>query len=345
MRCTRLLDTVLEMTQFPGSPVLRAHMEHFWADVRNQTPTPAEGLFGSRSVCWKVDRESALFLGAGRAALLQLAHPWVAAALDQHSSLRSDPLARFHNTFRVVFTMVFGSLDQALAASRHLYEVHSGIQGEVPADIVQYRKGSQYAANEVNALLWVYATLIESALIAHDCVLPPLSIDERELYYSESVRIAGLFGIPAGALPPNWTAFEAYTHAMLASDALGVNSLSRELAHGVLHGRGTWMPVPAWYRALTTAWLPVRLRDEFSLEYGARENTVATTVSKWLPLIYRCLPPRLRFVGPYQEARARLAGRRINPLVRLSNHFWMGQPLMMFGGQSSRTSDRRSRLR
>jgi uncharacterized protein (DUF2236 family) len=305
-------------------------MEHFWAASRSETLNPAEGIFGPHSVCWKINRESALFLGAGRAALLQLAHPWVAAALDQHSSLRSDPLARFHNTFRIVFTMVFGGLDQALAASRHLYELHTGIQGEVPAEVGRYRQGSLYAANEVNALLWVYATLIESALIAHDCVLPPLSNDERETYYSESARIAALFGIAAAALPPNWTAFEAYTRTMLSSDALGVNSLSRELGHGVLHGRGTWLPIPRWYRALTAAWLPARLRDEFSLEYDPREHAAATTAAKWLPLIYRRLPPTLRFVGPYHEAQARLAGRHINPLVRLSNHFWMGQPLMMF---------------
>ena len=331
MRCAELSDTVLEMTQAPISPVLREHMEHFWAAVRNGTPHPVEGIFGPHSVCWKIDRESALFLGAGRAALLQLAHPWVAAALAQHSSLRSDPLARFHNTFRVVFTMVFGSLDQALAASRHLYELHTGIQGEVTADIGRYQQGSRYAANEVNALLWVYATLIESALIAHDCVLPPLSNDDRETYYAESARIAALFGIPAAALPQNWTAFEAYTHAMLSSDVLGVNSLSRDLAHGVLHGRGSWLPVPDWYRALTAAWLPARLREEFSLDYGTREQNAAASASKWLPRIYRRLPPALRFVGPYQEAQARIAGHRTNPLIRLSNHFWMGQPLMMFG--------------
>ncbi|MGB6688169.1 MAG: oxygenase MpaB family protein [Terracidiphilus sp.] len=77
---------------------------------------PRGGIFGPDSVTWKINRESALFLGAGRAAILQLAHPWVATALEQHSNLLSKPVARFHNTFRVVFTMVFGTLDQALRA-------------------------------------------------------------------------------------------------------------------------------------------------------------------------------------------------------------------------------------
>src|SRR6266567_9363050 len=83
------------------------------AAVEHATPDPRAGIFGPNSISWKINRESALFLGAARAALLQLAHPWVATALEQHSSLMSRPIARFHSTFRIVFAMIFGSLDQA----------------------------------------------------------------------------------------------------------------------------------------------------------------------------------------------------------------------------------------
>jgi hypothetical protein len=70
------------------------------------------GIFGPRSMTWRVDREAAVFLGAGRALLLQLAHPWVATAIEQHSDTFADPISRFHRTFSVVFTMVFGRLEQ-----------------------------------------------------------------------------------------------------------------------------------------------------------------------------------------------------------------------------------------
>jgi uncharacterized protein (DUF2236 family) len=254
----------------------------------------------------------------------------VAAALDQHSNLRNDPLARFHNTFRVVFTMIFGTLDQALAASRHLYVLHTRIQGELPASAGAHPEGSHYEANEVKALLWVYATLVESALLAYDTVMPPLSAGERETYYSESRRMAALFGIPSDALPADWSAFAAYNHAMWQSETLGVNSLSREMAHRVLHGRGSWVPIPHWYRSLTAAWLPVRLRDGFALQFGQREEAAAAMAASWLPRVYRHMPAALRFVGPYREAQARLLGRRVDRLTKLSNRFWMGQPRMMF---------------
>jgi uncharacterized protein (DUF2236 family) len=226
-------------------PVAQEEIERLWSTVAEHISEPRAGIFGPSSISWKINRESALFLGAGRAALLQLAHPWVATALDRHSSLRSDPLARFHNTFRIVFTMIFGTLEQALAASRHVYNLHTRVQGEMPEAIGVYEKGSRYLANEVNALTWVYATLIESAVLAYDSVLPPLSRDERETYYTESKTLAALFGIPASALPAGWSGFEAYTRAMLASEMLGVNGSSREMAHRILHGEGTWVPVPA----------------------------------------------------------------------------------------------------
>ncbi|WP_263365680.1 oxygenase MpaB family protein [Edaphobacter bradus] len=312
------------------SNVSNNDIEALWNSVEEETADPREGIFGWSSVSWKVNREAALFLGAGRAALLQLAHPWVAAALDQHSNLRNDPVARFHNTFRVVFTMIFGTLSQALAASRHLYSLHTRITGELPEGVAGYRRGGHYAANEVNALLWVYSTLVESALMAYDCVLPPLSQEERKSYYAESRMMAALFGIPAEALPADLGAFEEYNRGMWDSDRLGVSTLSREMAQGVLHGRGSLVTIPEWYRALTAAWMPERLRVEFGLGFGRQEQQAALKALRWLPIIYRRLPGAVRFVGPYQEALARLEGKHVRSLVVTSNRFWMGQGRMMF---------------
>lgn len=312
-----------------ATPVTIDWLERHLGAVSARNADPRAGIFGPDSASWKVHRESGLFLAAGRAALLQLAHPWVATAIAHHSNVLHDPIARFHNTFRVVFTMFFGSLDQVLASSRYLYQLHTGIQGELPESIAAYSKGSRYRANEVNALLWVFATLIESAMFAYECVLPPLSGEERERYYAETKTFAALFGIPSEALPADWDAFEAYNREMHASNALGVNDLSRELAHGVLRGTSR-VPVPHWYRALTAQWMPERFRAEFGLDYGEADRAAATRALRWLPRVYRTFPSSLRFVGPYQEAQARLRGQKAGLLVRASNRFWMGQPHTMF---------------
>ena len=240
------------------------------------------------------------------------------------------PIARFHNTFRVVFTMVFGSLDQALAAARHLYALHTRIRGEMTGDVARWRRGSHYEANEIAALRWVFANSLKAQswpMIARS----PLTAAEREQYYAECKTLAGLFGIPTTALPENWEAFAAYNCAMHASDELGVTDAARDMAHNLLAGVGSWIRPPHWYRALTAEWMPERFRYEFNLDFSAAEQQSAASAKRRLPGIYRRLPSAIRFTGPWREAQARLAARRVSALTRWSNRFWIGRPLLPFG--------------
>jgi uncharacterized protein (DUF2236 family) len=316
-----------------GGSVSPRDSEALLAAVASRVADPNAGIFGPQSVSWRINRESALFLGAGRAALLQLAHPWVAAALAEHSTVMNKPIARFHNTFRVVFAMVFGSLDQALGAARHLYALHTRIRGTLPENIAGWRRGSRYGANQIAALRWVFATLVESAVMAHDCVLPPLTAAERERYYAECKTLAALFGIPMEALPENWQAFAAYIRQMCEPDdpdasELGISTAARTQARHLLNGAGSLIRPPRWYRALTTEWLPERFRTEFALDFGAVEQRAAARARASLPKIYKRLPHAVRFIGPWREAQARLASRNPGLFTRVSNRFWIGQPLL-----------------
>jgi len=297
--------------------------------VRANAAGPREGVFGPDSVTWRVNREAALFLGAGRALLLQLAHPWVAAAVADQSKVFSDPLGRFHRTFSVTFTMVFGSLDQALAAARGLYRRHAMVAGVLPAAAGPFAAGSTYCANDVAALRWVHATLVETALLAHDLALPQLTDDERERYWAGSRRFAGLFGIPSDSLAPDWRSFEAYSQAMADSDVLTVTPAAREIARQILSGEVTRIRPPMWYRALTAQMLPERLRIAYELPFGDAERRSADRALKWTRRIYPSLPERLRTVGPYQEARARVQGAdRLAHSTRWLNQVWIGRPSM-----------------
>lgn len=317
-------------TSKEAQPVTHADSESLVAAVVRNVPDRNAGIFGPGSISWKINRESALFLGAGRAALLQLAHPWVATALEQHSTVMDKPIKRFHNTFRIVFTMIFGSLDQAIAAARHLYGVHTYIKGELTEDLPGHARGSHYEANEIAALRWVYATLVESAVLAYECVLPPLGAEERAAYYAESKTMAALFGLPAEALPHDWTAFQAYCRAMEQSNELGVTTRARAMAQGLLRGAGSWLHPPRWYRALTTHWLPERLRIDFGLDSTAADARALDTAQQRLRRFYPRLPTTLRFIGPWHEAQARLANRSRSATARISNRFWIGQARLPF---------------
>jgi uncharacterized protein (DUF2236 family) len=314
----------------PSEPLVlvdEAALEREFAELRLSAPAAEAGLFGPASLMWRIDREAAVFLGAGRALLLQLAHPWVAAAIAEHSRSLVDPIGRFHRTFGIVFTMVFGTLDQAMAAARRLHRRHAAIAGALTAAAGRFAAGSPYRANELAALRWVHATLIDTALLAHDLVLPPLTPAERTQYYAEARRFAGLFGIPAASLPESWAGLADYVGAMCQSESLAVSAAAQRIAEALLRGTPR-LRAPGWYRALTASLLPARFRDPFGLPYDERAQRSAAAALGRLRRTYPLLPRRLRFVGPYLEAEARLAGRGRGPLIGISNRFWIGQSRM-----------------
>nr|WP_063748603.1 oxygenase MpaB family protein [Methylobacterium nodulans] len=302
-----------------------ADLERSLDHVRAEAAGLHEGAFGPDSALWQVDREAIVFLGAGRALLMQLAHPWVAAAIADHSTALDDPIGRFHRTFGIVFALVFGSLDQALTTARRLHRRHASIRGTMPERVGPYPKGSGYLANEASALMWVHATLVDTALATYELVCPPLGSGMRERYFQESRRLGALFGIPYEAQPPDGPGFGRYMESMLSSDVLTVGEVARVTGARVLSGAGR-VPVPHWYRDLTAGLLPDRLRSSFGLPYGRHEQRRAARALEVLRRIHPLLPARIRYVGPYFEASGRLSGtRQPDRITRWLNRLWIGR--------------------
>jgi len=229
--------------------------------------------------------------------------------------------------------MVFGTTDQALAAARRLHRRHTAIGGTLAEDVGAFAAGSPYRANDVAALRWVHATLIDTALVAYQLVNPPLSARDRECYYADTRRFAALFGIPQSALPQSWADFAGYFDDMFSSETLAASSAARRIAAELVSGAGTRLRAPFWYRALTASLLPPRLRDAFELPYGPSELRSVERALSVFRHVHPWVPARLRYVAPYHEALARLAGRgRPAPLTRLLNRFWIGRSSMAIGG-------------
>src|SRR5690349_4352601 len=202
--------------------VTRDELEASLAALAREVRDPREGILGPRSVAWQLGGDLAIFLGGGRAALLQLAHPFVAFAVDQHSRTRADVVGRFQRTFRNVFAMVFGELDDALAAGRRVHNVHTRIHGEIPESVGRYRAGSRYHANDADALRWVHATLIDTTISVRERLDGALPTALKDTYIVEMNRFAALFGIPRDLLATSWSSHAAYMQRMLASDSLAV---------------------------------------------------------------------------------------------------------------------------
>jgi uncharacterized protein (DUF2236 family) len=175
-------------------------------------------------------------------------------------------------------------------------------------------------------LRWVYATLIDTALLAYELVLPPLTAEQRERYYRESWLFAGLFGLPQECLPKDWAAFSAYFSATIESEILSVSDRTRRMARTLLAGADLWLRVPASYQNLTLALLPRPVRERFGFRSHGLDQPEIRRGLALLRGFYPLLPARLRYVGPYQEAQQRLAGAPTPDFVtRLSNRLWIGR--------------------
>jgi uncharacterized protein (DUF2236 family) len=291
--------------------VTREEHEAALADLARSVRDPHEGILGPRSIAWRLGGDLAVFLGGGRAALLQLAHPMVAYAVDQHSRTRADVVGRFQRTFRNVFAMVFGELDDALAAARRVHTIHTRIHGTIPDHIGAWRAGTPYHANDVDALRWVHATLVDTTLAVRERLDGALPTALKDTYIVEMNRFAALFGIPRAYLPDGWHAHERYMQRMLSSDELAVAPCAKEMARFLI-GRAGSHPQPPLGRlaeALTAAMLPPHLARDFGL---VRTRMSAASVSVALTAFapfYRRLPDRVVAIPARAMASRRIKGQ------------------------------------
>jgi len=199
-----------------------------------RTVDPARSLFGPQSLSWRVNRETTLLLAGGRALLLQIAHPLVAAGVADHSRFEHEPLQRLWRTLDLTLTMVFGSAADALAAVQQIERVHAHVHGRLQQDVGPFRRGTRYDANDPRLLLWVHATLVDSGLCAYERFVTPLSAADRSALYEESRVSARLFGIPPRLIPPTFRDFRRYMRDMLGGPTLAVGESGRAIAAALL---------------------------------------------------------------------------------------------------------------
>ncbi|MGB1061614.1 MAG: lipoprotein insertase outer membrane protein LolB, partial [Ketobacter sp.] len=191
--------------------------------VHGDIPDSRVGLYGPDSMMWRLtSRVTPAAMGAGRALLLQTAHPWITAGIDEHSIVRYDPLERGRRTFIYVSTLVYGSMPQVMSAAHTVHKIHNAIEGQIPYEAGAFKKGSDYGANEVSAMIWVSATLWDTLVRMYEEYEEPLTDNEKDQFYEEIKLFNMMFGIPESAMPRDWAAFVDYNETMWYSPQLTV---------------------------------------------------------------------------------------------------------------------------
>jgi uncharacterized protein (DUF2236 family) len=259
------------------------------------------GLFGPGSASWQVDREALLLAGGTCALLMQLAHPAIAAAVAEHSDFRDDPFGRLRRTVTASYAVVFGSTPRAERAIRRINAIHGVVSGRVP------ETGQPYHALDPDLLLWVHATLVDTALRVYERYVAPLTPAAGEAYHDEARRVALRFGVPASVVPPTLVDLRARMAAMLEDGEVQVTPTARMLAPSVLYPSRA-IPRLLWDAAHLVSFsvMPPAIRAGYSIPWSTARDRgmrrVAAVSRRMLPLV----PAALRHVPHARTAERRL---------------------------------------
>jgi uncharacterized protein (DUF2236 family) len=261
--------------------------------------SPERGYFTPDDAAWRVARELALMLGGGRALLLQIAHPLVAVGVAEHSGFRENPWKRLEGTMNAVWAVVFGSRSQADRAAARVRAMHGKVNGTLSEPLGSFPAGTPYSALDPALLLWVHATLVDSALVVHSQWVRPLSEAEQRAYYEDMKICARLFGTPPEVIPASLADFREYVATMLDGDEICVTETAREIAKAVLDPPLPLVLRPAMevVKVVTASLMPPRLRREYGLAWDPLRAAALTGSREWTRRIAMpLLPRRLRSV-------------------------------------------------
>ena len=227
------------------------------AYVRAVPEHPADdGLFGPRSVVWRVNRDRSFPLAGLRSLMIQALHPLAMAGVAQHSTWREDPFGRLAATSSYVLTTTYGDRESALAAAARVRNVHRHVRGTDP------ETGLPYAAEDPALLLWVHAGMVESIVTVVQRYGRTLNPDDADRYVAAMVTFAEIVGVPAEDVPNTVQALRDYIESVelrqatpAARDAIsvvidppGLDPDTRELWHDLAQAAvGT---LPDWAREM-----------------------------------------------------------------------------------------------
>lgn len=237
----------------------------------------------------RVNAEPAIGLGAGRALLLQLANPAVAAGVHDHSDFKRNPFKRLLGTLEAMYGVVFGSEELADGIGRRVQWIHTFVVGP------------GYTANDPAHLLWVHATLYDTARRNYERFVEPLTDADLATYYEQMATVAVRFGCPREAQPSTPQDFERWFEAAVA--AMVVSDTGRDLGGFILEPElplrlhVPLRPLLRFQRLLTVGSLPATLRAQFGFAWSPDDEVRLARATRRLRTLFGLTPRPVRTLG------------------------------------------------
>jgi uncharacterized protein (DUF2236 family) len=253
------------------------------------------GYFGPGSVSWQVDREVSVLFGGARALLLQAAHPRVIAGVNQTGMYERNPWKRLQRTLVLTYAITFGTQAEAHAAADRINEVHARIHGIDPVT------GQPYDALDPHLLLYVHATLIDSALRYEELTIGRLDDAGRQRFHEEQMLAAELVRLPKENIPSTVPALRAWLADVEDRGELQVTEGARRVAGLFLDppADAEWRPILPQVARLAFGTLPPAVREMYGVRWSAAKEAALRAAFAAIRAGYRFVPSKYRFIEPY----------------------------------------------
>lgn len=241
--------------------------------------------FDDSSILREVHRERVLALSGGRSLLMMAAHPVAWQGFFRSTASLHEPYERLQRAAVVLQTITWGERARADRMCAHVRAAHRGARGTLP-------DGTPYRADDPELLLWILASIVDSALLVFERWVRPLDDAERERYWQDWRLVGKLFAIPYGRSPRTYDDFRAYVQHMVDHE-LDVVPEARALSRKIV----LEPPVPWPYRPLievanvvTAGTLPPRVRRMYGLSWDPLREAGLRGGAEWsrrvlLPLL------------------------------------------------------------
>lgn len=160
---------------------------------------------GPGSLTWDLLGDVRSILLAQRAGILQNLHPVISQALVDQSNVWRDPLGRLMRSAGPILGVVYDA--EGADTGGTVRDVHRGVRGRDPA-------GRSYHALDPEAFYWAHATFFESQIATQRLFGTPLSVEQEEQLYRESITWYARYGLSLRPVPRTYEAFRVYWAAM-----------------------------------------------------------------------------------------------------------------------------------
>lgn len=265
---------------------------------------------GPDSLTWKLFGDARGLLLAQRAGVLQNMHPVISRALIDHSDFFANPINRVWRSGAPILGVVYD--DPGQGTGGQVRDYHRGIRGG------DGDTGDRYAALDPEPYYWAHATFFESQIAAQRMFGTPLTDEQQEQLYRESITWYARYGLSLRPVPRDYAAFRRYWDRMFATQLrntpVGLFG-TRTLQH--LPSPSPALPWPVWIGVRPVASRALPWLARVTLPRAAREilgitltpvdraafATLATTVRTTWP----ATPPVLRRLPRARHGDQRVA--------------------------------------